>query len=78
MGIRGRRWAPRKGLFGEGEMGADGWVDWGNIMVWLRISGLAALIAGVLSLSFIPMYGRHVALGSVALITVGRLPSPSG
>ena len=40
-------------------------------MVWLRISGLALLIVGVLSLLLIPAWGPHIALASVALIIVG-------
>ena len=40
-------------------------------MVWLRISGLALLIAGVLSLLLIPVWGGHIWLASVALIIVG-------
>jgi hypothetical protein len=40
-------------------------------VVWLRISGLALLIAGVLSLMLIPMWGRQVGLASVALLIVG-------
>ena len=35
-----------------------------------RVSGLALLIAGVLSSWFIPTWGRHIALASVALIIV--------
>jgi hypothetical protein len=44
---------------------------WGTVVVCFRISGLALLIAGALSLLFIPMWGRHIALASVALIIVG-------
>jgi hypothetical protein len=40
-------------------------------MVWLRITGLALLIAGGLSLLLIPGWGRHIGLASVALIIVG-------
>ncbi len=40
-------------------------------MAWLRISGLGLLIAGVLSLLLVPMWGRHIGLWSVALIIVG-------
>jgi hypothetical protein len=40
-------------------------------MVWLRIGGLTLLIAGALSLLFIPGWGRHIAFASVALIIVG-------
>ena len=40
-------------------------------MVWLRISGLALLIAGVLSSLLIPVWGRHIGLASVALVIVG-------
>jgi hypothetical protein len=40
-------------------------------VVWLRISGLALLLAGALSLLLIPAWGRPIALASVALIIVG-------
>jgi Na+/H+-translocating membrane pyrophosphatase len=40
-------------------------------VLWLRISGLALLILGVFSSLFIPMWGRHIALASVALMIVG-------
>ena len=40
-------------------------------MVWLRISGLALLIAGALSLLLLPTWGRHIWLASVVLIIVG-------
>jgi hypothetical protein len=42
-------------------------------VVWLRISGLALLIAGGLSLLLLPTWGRHIGLASVALIVVGAL-----
>jgi hypothetical protein len=44
---------------------------WGTVVVWFRISSLALLIAGALSLLLIPMWGRHIALASVALIIMG-------
>jgi hypothetical protein len=42
-------------------------------VVWLRISGLALLIAGGLSLLLLPTWGRHIGLASVALIVVGAV-----
>jgi hypothetical protein len=48
------------------------------VLVWLRISGLSLLIAGVLSLLFVPMWGRHIALASVALIIVGAATLAAG
>lgn len=47
-------------------------------MVWLRISGLALLIAGSLSLLLIPMWGRHIALASVALVITGAITLAAG
>jgi hypothetical protein len=44
----------------------------------LRISGLVILIAGVLSLLLIPMWGRHIGLVSVALIIVGAATLAAG
>ncbi len=38
-----------------------------------RISGLVLLIAGALALLLIPMWGRHIALASFALIIVGAI-----
>jgi hypothetical protein len=40
-------------------------------MVWLRITGLALLVAGGLSLLLIPGWGRHIGIASVALIIAG-------
>ena len=42
------------------------------------MSGVALLIAGVLSLGFIPMGGRHIALASVTLIVVGAATLHAG
>ena len=47
-------------------------------MVWVRISGLVLLIAGVLSSLFIPTWGRDIAVASVALIIVGAVAMASG
>jgi hypothetical protein len=47
-------------------------------VTWLRIGGLAFLIAGALSLLLIPMYGRHIALASAALIIVGTATLAAG
>jgi hypothetical protein len=41
-------------------------------VVWLRITGLALLIAGALSLLLLPTWGR-IGLVSVALIVVGAI-----
>jgi hypothetical protein len=56
----------------------DGRVNEGIIVIWLRISGLALLIVGVLLLLLIPMWGRYVALGSVALIIAGAASLAAG
>jgi hypothetical protein len=48
------------------------------VMLWVRISGLALLIAGVLSSFFIRTWGRHIAIASVALIIVGAVALASG
>ena len=48
------------------------------MLVWVRTSGLALLIAGVLSSLFIPTWGRHIALASIALIIVGEVALAAG
>jgi hypothetical protein len=50
----------------------------GVVLASLRISGVILLIAGVLSLSFIPMWGRQMALASVALFVVGAITLAAG
>jgi membrane protein implicated in regulation of membrane protease activity len=47
-------------------------------VVWFRISGLVLLIAGALALLLIPMWGRHIAFASVALIIVGAVTLAAG
>lgn len=48
------------------------------MLVWVRTSGLALLIAGLLSSLFIPTWGRHIALASFALIIVGAAAFAAG
>jgi hypothetical protein len=48
------------------------------VLVWVRISGLALLVAGVLSSLLIPTWGRHIALASIALIIVWAVAVAAG
>lgn len=41
------------------------------MLVWIRVGGLALLIAGVLSAGFIPTWGRHIAFVSFVLVIGG-------
>ena len=47
-------------------------------MLWVRIGGLALLIAGALSSLLIPTWARHIALASVALVIVGAVALAAG
>jgi len=40
-------------------------------VIWLRRVGLALFLAGSLSLLLVPMWGRPILLGSIALIMAG-------
>jgi hypothetical protein len=48
------------------------------VLVWVRISGLALLVAGGLSSLLIPTWGRHIAPASIALIIVGAVTLAAG
>jgi hypothetical protein len=47
-------------------------------VLWVRIIGLALLIAGALSSLLISTWGGHIALASVALIIVGAVALAAG
>lgn len=48
------------------------------MLVLVRIVGLALLIAGILTSLFIPTWGRHIVLASIALIIVGAVAMAAG
>jgi hypothetical protein len=47
-------------------------------VVWVRIGGLAVLVAGALALLLFPMWGRYIGPAAVALIIVGTAALATG